>query len=67
VSSGTPAPAGNENALSEKAKWSLALGQLAEALRLLDESNAPPEIGARLYEVIQRVRTLIELGPQGNV
>jgi len=36
-------------------------------LRLLDESNAPPEIGARLDEVIQRVRTLIELGPQGNL
>jgi hypothetical protein len=67
VSSGTPAPAGNENALSEKAKFSLALCQLVEALRLLDEGNAPPEIGARLDEVIQRVRTLIELRHQGDL
>jgi hypothetical protein len=31
-------------------------------MRLLDESNAPPELGARLDEVIQRLRHAIEIG-----
>lgn len=62
MSPGSPAPTGAENALSEKAKWSLALRQLGDTLQLLDESNAPPAIGARLVDVIERLRNAIELG-----
>ena len=40
-------------------KWALALGQLIEALRLLDESNAPPEIGAQLDLAIHRLQIAI--------
>ena len=58
----SPVSAGKENALNESAQWSLALRQLLDSLQLLDESNAPPEIGARLDEVIQRLRKAIELG-----
>jgi hypothetical protein len=64
VSPGLPAPTGGENALSEKAKWALALRQLGATLQLLDESNAPPAIGARLDDVIQRLRNAIEFGSQ---
>ena len=63
----SPAPAGKENALSEKAKWSLALRQLVETLQLLDESDVPPEIGARLDDVIQRLRKAVELGSQRDL
>ena len=37
----------------------LALRQLTEALRLLDESNAPPEIGAGLDLAIHRLQNAI--------
>ena len=37
----------------------LALGQLTEALRLLDESKAPPEIGAELDLAIHRLENAI--------
>ena len=63
----SPKSAGKENALGEKAKWSLALRQLAETLQLLDESDVPPEIGARLDDVIQRLRKAIELGSQRDL
>lgn len=62
MSTCTPASAGGENALDQRAQWSVALRQLTEAMRLLDESNAPPELGARLDEVIQRLRHAIEIG-----
>lgn len=37
----------------------MALGQLTEALRLLDESKAPPEIGAELDLAIHRLQNAI--------
>ena len=40
-------------------KWALALRRLTEALRLLDESNAPPEIGAQLDLAIHRLQIAI--------
>jgi hypothetical protein len=40
-------------------KWTLALRQLIEALQLLDESNAPPEIGAGLDLAIHRLQEAI--------
>jgi len=41
-------------------KWSLALDQLIEALRLLDGSDAPPEIGARLDHAIHALQDAID-------
>lgn len=55
-----PAPAGNEDASANSDKWSLALRHLNEALRLLDEGDAPPEVGAELDLAIHRLRSAIE-------
>ena len=44
---------------SGRSQWVLALGQLTEALRLLDESKAPPEIGAELDLAIHRLENAI--------
>jgi hypothetical protein len=41
-------------------KWSLALRQLTEALRLLDESRAPAEIGARVDHAICDLKDAID-------
>lgn len=63
----SPASGGKDNAFNERSSWSLALRQLVETLQLLDKSNAPPDIGARLDEVIQRLRNAIELGSQRDI
>jgi hypothetical protein len=42
-----------------ESKWTLALRQLTEALELLDESHAPPEIGAELDLAIHRLQEAI--------
>ena len=55
-----PASAGNESAPSNSDKWSLALRHLDEALKLLDEGDAPPEVGADLDMAIHRLRSAIE-------
>lgn len=55
-----PASAGNESASTNSDKWSLALGHLNEALKLLDESDAPPEVGAELDMAIHRLKSAIE-------
>jgi hypothetical protein len=60
VSNCEPASAGNEKASANSDKWSLALNHLNEALRLLDESDAPPEVGAELDLAIHRLRSSIE-------
>jgi hypothetical protein len=44
---------------SGRNKWTLALRRLTEALQLLDESNAPPEIGAELDLAIHRLQDAI--------
>ena len=46
------ASAGGQNVLSEQSKRAAALRLLRQALVLLDESNASPELGAKLHEVI---------------
>jgi hypothetical protein len=51
-----PPAAGDERSPENGQKWALALRQLTEALDLLDQSNAPPEIGARLTEAIDLLR-----------
>lgn len=44
----------------DRDKWPLALGLLTDALQLLDESNAPLEIGAEIDLAIHRLRAAIE-------
>jgi len=44
---------------SGETRWALALRQLTDALRLLDESNAPPEIGAEVDLAIHRLQNAI--------
>ena len=61
-----PASAGTEIAGSDHGKWSLALRQLGEALRLLDESNAPPEVGADLSRAIDRLQKAIQRSAKGD-
>ena len=41
-------------------RWRSALESLEEALRILDESDAPPQIGAQLDLAIQRLREVID-------
>jgi len=66
VNTSTPAAAGNENPHDERGKWLVVLRQLTEALKLLDESNAPPEVGAELDLAIHHLRRAIERAPQGG-
>jgi len=40
--------------------WSRALDRMNEALALLGQSNAPPEIGAELDLAINRLQNAIE-------
>ena len=56
------ASAGGHDVLSEHGKRAAALRLLRQALQLLDESNAPPELGARLDEVVTRVERSIYRG-----
>ena len=44
----------------DRDKWSLALRQLSDTLKLLDESNAPLEIGAEIDFAIHRLRAALE-------
>lgn len=60
MSSSSHGPGGNEKAPKDCVKWSLALRQLSEALRLLDESCAPAEIGARLDQAICDLKDAID-------
>lgn len=53
-------PRGRENRPESRALWSLALDRMSEALALLDQSHAPPEIGAELDLAINRLRTAID-------
>lgn len=48
-----------EGRLSKQAKWAAALRKLREAQRLLDEANAPGELGARLDHVINSLEKAI--------
>lgn len=42
-----------------RAGWTFALSRMEEALRLLDESDAPPQIGAQLDLAIQQLKEQI--------
>jgi hypothetical protein len=66
VSPCSPAIAGSENTSEDSGKWLLALQRLTQALELLDEGNAPPEIGAELDLTIHRLRAAIERPAQGE-
>ena len=43
-----------------RASWGSALSQMQEALRLLDESEAPPQVGAQLDLAIQQLKDEID-------
>jgi hypothetical protein len=62
VSTCTPASAGNENASSDCGKWTLALGHLTEALKLIDESDAPGDIAPHLDLAMHNLRSAIARG-----
>lgn len=66
MSISSPACAGTENTSADHEKWSVAVRQLGEALRLLDESNAPPEVGADLSMAIDRLQKAIQRCAQGD-
>jgi hypothetical protein len=59
-----PAAAGHEDVLANPARWSTALRLLRDALRELDEANAPTEIGAQLDGVINRLERAIHKSVQ---
>ena len=59
VSTPVTATAGCEDIMSNQARWSSALLFLREALQLLDQSEAPPELGAQLDQVINRLEASI--------
>jgi len=44
-----------------RTSWGSALSQMQEALRLLDESDAPPQVGAQLDLAIQQLKDEIAL------
>ena len=48
----------------DKAGWISALSRMQEALRLLDQSDAPPQIGAQLDLAIQQLKD--EIGEHGG-
>lgn len=60
----SPAPAGSQDALDEHAKWLKALRLLREALELLDESDAPPDVGARLDSAIHWLEAAVHKSVQ---
>lgn len=62
----TPARAGFESAVNARGKWSVALGHLTEALQLLDEGDAPPELGAELDLLIHRTKDAISRDAQSG-
>lgn len=62
VSTCTPAHADVQNVdVTPVSAWVTALHHLVEALKLLDESDAPPELGAHVDLAIQRLRKKIAL------
>jgi hypothetical protein len=50
--------------LSDQARWAAALRLLQEALNVLDDSDAPPEIGAQLSMAINRLERAIHRSVQ---
>lgn len=44
----------------DRDSWLLALRQLTDTLKLLDESNAPLEVGAQIDLAIHRLRAAAE-------
>jgi hypothetical protein len=66
VSNCTPASAGNENASGDRGKWTLALDHLTEALKLLDESDAPGDIAPHLDLAMHNLRSAIARDAQSR-
>jgi hypothetical protein len=66
VSVSKPAQAGKKDSHSAHVQqWIAALDRMIQALKLLDESDAPPEIGAELDLAIEHLKKRIaesELG-----
>jgi uncharacterized protein (DUF1778 family) len=58
------AQTGAEDVLSDQARWAAALRLLQEALNVLDDSDAPPEIGAQLSMAINRLERAIHRSVQ---
>ena len=60
---GTPAKAGKSRVrVTRVQKWVVALERMTDALRLLDESDAPPDVGAQLDLAIERLKEEIARG-----
>jgi hypothetical protein len=53
-------PAGTQDADDLSEDWTIerALALLEQALEIIDHRTAPPEIGARLQEIIEQVQEL---------
>jgi hypothetical protein len=64
VSVSSSIPTDQEDVLSNQAKWSVALRLLGEALKLLDESDGPLEVGAQLDLTIHRLEGAIHQSVQ---
>lgn len=58
----TPSTRGRQSTPDRRATWSLAMQRMSEALALLDQSHAPPEIGAELDLAIHRLQNAIDAG-----
>jgi hypothetical protein len=54
-----PVAAGQGETLEKESRWSLALDRMREALTILDESDAPAEVGAELDLAINRLAEAI--------
>lgn len=53
----TPAEAGKDDArVGRTQQWAAALERMSEALKLLDESDAPADVGAHLDLAIERLK-----------
>lgn len=62
-STGSAFADGNEARVQQ---WRSALNRLEEALHILDESGAPPQVGAWLDLAIHRLREVIESAAEGS-
>lgn len=61
-----PVAAGQGETLEKEGRWALALDRMHEALAILDESDAPAEVGAELDLAINRLADAIARDGDAN-
>ena len=67
MAGGTPAQADKNDLRGARVqKWIGALERMIDAQRLLDESRAPPEVGAELDQAIEHLKVLIAKADSGD-